>query len=78
MIWILQETKRLNAKLMLYYLFQLFKWNDVPGSSVFQYINISSSKLLLSFSLLISKWFWKRNIEYIKVSRVGETIISWF
>ncbi|MBU0488800.1 MAG: phospho-N-acetylmuramoyl-pentapeptide-transferase [Bacteroidetes bacterium] len=59
---------------MLYYFFDyLQRCCDVPGAGVFQYISFRAA-LAVIFSLLISMFFGKRLINFLRKKQVGETV----
>jgi phospho-N-acetylmuramoyl-pentapeptide-transferase len=59
---------------MLYYLFQYLDHKlGIPGAGVFQYISFRTSLAVIT-SLMISLFFGKRIIAYLRYKQVGETV----
>ena len=58
---------------MLYYLFELFQENNLPGAGMFQYISFRASMAIIT-SLIISLLFGKRIIYFLQKKQIGETI----
>lgn len=57
---------------MLYYLFRFLEQFGISGSHVWGYISFRAL-LALIFSLLVSAWFGKRFIKYLKKKQITET-----
>lgn len=58
---------------MLYYLFKYLDELDFPGAGVFRYISFRSAVAVI-LSLLISMYFGKRIIEFLRKKQIGETV----
>ena len=58
---------------MLYYLFSWMHENRYPGTGIFQYISFRSAAAFI-LALIISIYFGKYFIKYLKKKQIGESI----
>jgi phospho-N-acetylmuramoyl-pentapeptide-transferase len=58
---------------MLYYLFDYLDQLDFPGAGVFGYISFRAGMALI-FSLIVSVFFGRRIISYLRKLQIGESV----